>query len=590
MKKFAFLLILSLAAISCRVGDLESEPVQITNPDYKPRHQDFIRFKASLDTYKTKASLDFDNNMKQTWEKGDLILVCDFETGKEALYEALSGGKDTTTLIRVSGDTLSDAAGKVFTAYYPAEFKSGNLPSRLTYTGPSSIDQIPMTATGSVNFNFENACSLVRCSYSPSSNMVVKKVTFSSESALSADGAIVMDCTSSSPVGITLYKEHVNSFSLFLNPGTYRSFNVKFSGDDLSEEITLEYDLEVTRNLLVQVDLNLPEGKITNLSKKESANCYVIYAPGEYVFTPTKGCSSEPLADIANLEVLWEMNNQDAAPENSIFSSLRYSGGKISFTTPETFVPGNALIGAKDKDGNILWSWHIWACEKGISSQKYDSEGKYQLMDRSLGALDGGVSKPDNNKYASSLLYQWGRKDPFPGQTTQGSRNLIAVRGIAKTKQSGPAMIAQSISNPTVFYTGSENWTVSTEQLWNSSEKTIYDPCPPGYVVPPKEVFSESADIFSQGYATSVSRSGSFVFSSAGNGNYCYPLSGFYKGDDGGRGTVATVYTWTSYIKDSTPISCYMYYASKATHIEAEYPMPGSTGASVRCMKIIKNN
>lgn len=590
MKKLAFLLFLSLAAVSCRVGDLESEPVQITNPDYKPRHHDFIKFKASLDTYKTKATLDFDNNMKQTWDKGDLVLVCDLESGKEALYEALSGGKDTTTLVRVSGDTLSAAAGKVFNAYYPAEFKSGKLPSRLTYTTPTMVSQIPMTATGSVNLNFENSCALVRCSYSPASNMVIKKVTFSSDSDLSADGNIVMDCTSASPVGITLYKGRTSSFSLFLNPGTYQSFKVALSGDDVSEEITLEYDLELTRNVLAEVDLNLPEGKIVNLTKIESANCYVIYSAGEYIFTPTKGCSNEPLADISSVDVLWEMNNQDTAPTASIFSGLKYSGGKISFTTPETFIPGNALIAAKNKEGNILWSWHIWACEDQISALKYDTEGKYQLMDRSLGALAGGASNPKDNKYASSLLYQWGRKDPFPGQTTQGSRNLIKVTGTAQTVKAGPADIPQTISNPTVFYTGSNNWTESSEQLWNSSEKTIYDPCPPGYVVPPKVVFSESADIFSPGYATSVSRSGSFVFTSTGNGNYCYPLSGFYKGADGSRGTVATVYTWTTDLKEETPVSCYMYYASKATHIEPDYPMPGSTGASIRCMKIIKNN
>ena len=590
MKKLAFLLFLSLAAGSCRVGDLESEPVQITNPDYKPRHQDYLRFKASLDTYKTKTSVDFENNLKQTWDKGDLVLVCDHEAGKEALYEAISGGKDTSTLVRVSGDTLSTGAGKVFTAYYPADFKSGKLSSRLTYTDPSTIGQVPMTATGSVNLNFENSCALVRCSYSPAANMVIKKVTFSSDSSLSSDGNIVMDCTSASPVGITLYKGRTSSFSLFLNPGTYQSFKVALSGDDVSEEITLEYDLELTRNLVAEVDLNLPEGKTINLTKIESANSYVIYSAGEYIFTPTKGCSGEPLTDISSVDVLWEMNNQDTAPTASIFSSIRYSGGKICFTTPETYVPGNALIAAKNKDGNIIWSWHIWACEDQISTLKYDTAGKYLLMDRSLGALSGGVSKPDNNKYASSLLYQWGRKDPFPGQTTQGSRNLIKVTGIAKTVKAGPADIPQTISNPTVFYTGDDNWNKSTEQLWNSSEKTIYDPCPPGYVVPPKEVFSESADIFSQGYATSVSRSGSFVFTSTGNGHYCYPLSGFYKGNDGGRGTVATVYTWTTDLKESTPLLCYMYYASKATHIDPALPMPASTGASIRCMKIIKNN
>ena len=157
MKKIVFFLVLSLVGLSCRVGDIESESVHITNPGYKPRHQEFLKFKASLGTYKTKASLDFENNMKQTWDKGDLVLVCEQESGKEALYEAVSGGKDTTTLVRVSGDTLSTDFGKMFTAYYPVEYgKEGNMPAKLTYGDPAIMGQIPMTASGSRNFGGGN--------------------------------------------------------------------------------------------------------------------------------------------------------------------------------------------------------------------------------------------------------------------------------------------------------------------------------------------------------------------------------------------------------------------------------------------------
>lgn len=592
MKKFAHLLVLSLVALSCRIGDLESlHPVQIVNPDYSPRHQEFIRFKANLETYSTKASLNFEDS-KQIWDKGDMVLVCDQESGKEALYEALSGGKDTTTLVRVSGDTLSADAGKIFTAYYPVEYKSGELPSKITYSGSSVVGQIPMKAQGSRNFTFENDCALVRCTYKPAEDMLVKKIIFSSEVPLCGDGPVEMDCTYASPAGLTMYGGRVTTFSLFMTPGVYPSFKVCMSGDDAYEEVVLEYELEVVRNVITDVDLNMPDGKVTNLGKLETANSYVIYNPGEYLFPAVKGCSQESVEGIESVEVLWEMDNQETAPTSKMISSVRYSSGKITFTTPETFKTGNALIAAKDKGGNILWSWHIWACEDAISTLKHDTEGKYLLMDRSLGALAKGVSNPADNKYASSLLYQWGRKDPFPGQTTQGNRNLIVTSGVQRTISAGPVSISQAISTPTVFYTGEQDWVEMPDAtLWNSTQKTIYDPCPPGYIVPSKEVFSESADIFYTGYVeSSGSKGGSFRFSADGGKWYCFPLSAYFKGTDGARDGKGTVYTWTSDCYETLSISCYMYYASKKTHIEPSNPLSRSAAASVRCIKIIKND
>lgn len=595
MKKLLFIIMASASVFACRKGDMESVPVQITDPYYTPRHHDFIEFKATLQSYPTKAVLDIADTRKVTWEKGDKVLVCDGD--KEALYEALSGGKDTTTLVRVSGDTLSAEGGKIFTAWYPADYKSKGVQSRYSYNNPSVLGSVPMTASGSRNFNFENACAVVKCYYKPESTLVVKNIRFSSGVSLTDDGDVVMDCTEVSPVGYTFYKGRVSTFSLYLAPGVYPGFKVNMTGTDVSKEITLEYDLELQKNTVAEVDLNMPEGKTVNLTKSETANCYVIYNPGEYLFVPTRGCSEEPIEGIDKVEVLWEMDNQDSAPASSIISSLRYSSGKIIFTTPEKFKTGNALIAAKDSDGKILWSWHIWACEDGLSYIGYDSAGKYCLMDRSLGALASGVKKPNDNKYASSLLYQWGRKDPFPGQTTQGSRNLIKVSGTARTTAAGPVDIVTSIANPTVFYKDDADWcSAPSDSYWNSSDKSIYDPCPAGYIIPPKNVFTEEADVFYNGYMKlAKSTSGSFTFSSGGD-VFCYPLSGFFKGTDGSRDGKATVYAWTSDCSDTQAVSCYMYYSKTETHpvsgqltfIKPDTAMPRSAGISVRCMKIIE--
>ncbi len=141
-------------------------------------------------------------------------------------------------------------------------------------------------------------------------------------------------------------------------------------------------------------------------------------------------------------------------------------------------------------------------------------------MDRNLGALTVERGSFDSN----GMLYQWGRKDPFPGTTTFTVMNEdytyevdgepivydIDNRALAKF---GPmtefhGTIEKSIRNPAVFYamtykhTGVDDeygeeivendyktgdWVdVSDDDYWGgeSQKKTIYDPCPVGYKVP----------------------------------------------------------------------------------------------------------
>lgn len=82
---------------------------------------------------------------------------------------------------------------------------------------------------------------------------------------------------------------------------------------------------------------------------------------------------------------------------------------------------GNALIAFK-VDGEIYWSWHIWITDDPSNGVVYsqgfetDVDGvrfdpKY--MDRNLGALNHAFLGDDWHKSAG-LMYQWGRKDPFP--------------------------------------------------------------------------------------------------------------------------------------------------------------------------------
>lgn len=141
---------------------------------------------------------------------------------------------------------------------------------------------------------------------------------------------------------------------------------------------------------------------------------------------------------------------------------------------------------------------------------------EYKVQDRNLGAI---TSVPGLGT-TLGLQYQWGRKDPFSGSlTNDGKRTaLYNVRSSDvcveynlnyqdPNKDRIPVSVGQAISGPDTCYirvSSDDPWceTNETMYLWGNPEgtgnpdifpsstiKTIYDPCPVGYKVPPADVF-----------------------------------------------------------------------------------------------------
>ncbi len=187
---------------------------------------------------------------------------------------------------------------------------------------------------------------------------------------------------------------------------------------------------------------------------------------------------------------------------------------------------GNALIAVYDKadpnaeDAKVLWSWHLWctAIPKILEFSVSEYTGnEYKVMDRNLGAI---TSAPGLGT-TEGLHYQWGRKDPFVGSLTYDGKAtaLYNVRSSGvrikfnvyqdPNKDRIPISVGQAISGPDTCYIRvnlDAPWceTDETMYLWGNPEgthnypqinypsstiKTIYDPCPVGYKVPPADVF-----------------------------------------------------------------------------------------------------
>ena len=240
------------------------------------------------------------------------------------------------------------------------------------------------------------------------------------------------------------------------------------------------------------------DGGVIDLSVGGTANCYIVYpVKGIYAFDLVKGNSFESVGEVASVDVLWETyNNNSEVTEGSVVSSATLEDGKAKFEIPEDAVSGNALIAARDADGTILWSWHIWVADYDpVQTQQTYASGAI-MMDRNLGA----ISVIPGTVESYGFFYQWGRKDPFvvPGYMTTAPVDAIVYEYYEKSNDT----IENATQHPTTVYDDAD-WG-GVDDLWSSTNvKTIYDPCPAGWKVSDKSAWGNSinrADNSQYGY------------------------------------------------------------------------------------------
>ena len=239
-----------------------------------------------------------------------------------------------------------------------------------------------------------------------------------------------------------------------------------------------------------------------------AANSYLIEESGAYAFAPFKGNSGEAVEGVTGAALLW----QDTP---GLITSVDFVDSKVTFAVAEG-VYGNAVVYAYGEDGNevALWSWHIWVPEQQVESLPMLTG--FNVMNMNLGATTATAA--DINAYG--LLYQWGRKDPFTGSPSLTGTTATVAKPIynidgeegkfatSTTTQS----VEYSIANPATFisplYVDYADWcSTSDDGLWgnpdgnyretgslkyyNLGEKSMYDPCPAGWRVPPIMAFSK---------------------------------------------------------------------------------------------------
>lgn len=318
--------------------------------------------------------------------------------------------------------------------------------------------------------------------------------------------------------------------------GEDHTITASIEGDTFAPGHTKVYQLEIGKRTFIEVkdidswemdsSMSTVDRQVTELGTTESANCYIIPASeGFYKFPCVKGNDKTQTITAKSAAVLWETINTTTAPEvgSVVWAADIGEDGNVYIYTKGT-TPGNAVVavysGAYDSvtglpTGNILWSWHIWkSATPGDILFKKTSKS---LMDRNLGALSGTV----DNARSNGLLYEWGRKDPFPGnavlsktaQMMATARTSIGRISATDAQGSSSNNLTYSIRHPQMYIhnlvggTGKLDWyskgSTQNNNLWGAT-KTIYDPCPPGYKVPEGDFFEKAMQINSS-YGTSKS-------------------------------------------------------------------------------------
>ena len=142
----------------------------------------------------------------------------------------------------------------------------------------------------------------------------------------------------------------------------------------------------------------------TDLSAAGTANSYIAPRMQEiYLFDATVQGNGRATTGITpqklkgtSARLIW----QTGTAERAVVCDVGYNGSRISFRTG-TAIGGNALIGLFDKDGDCIWSWHIWATNGALTTHVYPSG--YVFMDRNLGAENLDPGDPASR----GLYYQW---------------------------------------------------------------------------------------------------------------------------------------------------------------------------------------
>ena len=335
-----------------------------------------------------------------------------------------------------------------------------------------------------------------------------------------------------------------------------------------------------------------------------NSNAYETTATGTYVLQHFKDHNNQNITDpwieksnaanagIDGAKIVWA-DEQDLVHLSA--SPIKQDGGNayLDFEVKQADIKsGNAVV-AVTKNGTVLWSWHLWFAPKDAldkikvtnhqnknydftkealgwkpiqwSGSTYSSARTVKVKVEQTVANNGTkqeaviniTQNPGNVKQGATTLYQFGRKDAFPGVDA----SKLATNSHFTENAGDNMSIENGIQHPDRYYAGGSNWNnnYGYYNLWSADNtvtggwnvgndnlvvKTVYDPSPVGFKMPANNAFTGfTADGKNDGTknvdGTDVEQTFSnnfghnFWTSSSKTATINFPASGFRFSNDG---------------------------------------------------------
>lgn len=260
----------------------------------------------------------------------------------------------------------------------------------------------------------------------------------------------------------------------------------------------------------------------------------------------------------------------------------------VYFSTGE--IQGNAVISVHDAEGEILWSWHIWVSDEPVKTSRGNglewmdrnlgalnndpedianrgmlyqwgrkdpflpSPAAYREVPFHTYDEEGNLLETEEEYYAIQAQIEQARVALNISNTQTGDGFLEwEYVSVAPVALQAPGNIEHSVQNPTTFLGCRTDipigeyvfdWYLqqdlvgkngslqqSESDLWGYAQsgtayKTIFDPCPPGYAVPPRGAFDDIQDGYACTYVDREWERNAYGWTwKGGNGDY-FPSTG----------------------------------------------------------------
>lgn len=644
MKMKKCLLMLSIALI-CSACSEEEPPVNPT-PEKK-----LVSVGANIE----KSRVHFTGG-KTVWDATDIIGA--FATDNANIRFSTSVGNLGTFTSLVSGNPTD------YYFYFPynasATMSNGLLSTELSATqsllAGSYSPSLPLGGyieSISEPLQMNNLCGLLCLTVKSNIDRVLTRLTFNSNDATPVSGKYTVDLASSEPnlnlaatgssstslegnVAISANEEY--KFYVILPPSVHsKGFTITLE-DSKSRtcEQTFVKELTVARSVITNVKTVIEFNSEIEEEEATNSNAQWIWATSDAI---VNSVSTSTVYDATDLSLDGQaLANCYIVSKAGTYSipALKPDGTAVDTTNPDVVInfttsgiEGNAVIAYLNEAGEILWSWHIWCTDKP-ADQLWNAN---TWLDRNLGA----VTAVSGDVGSYGLMYQWGRKDPFPGSklyswsgtndettafSTDYTYNTVINGNYAWQYSSGtgltideaiaqPMHMCQNATNTTdeepdpSCDDGSKNFNkvtrpwvagmcaVEYSKLWLDDQKTIYDPCPAGYRVPTQaQVKADFSDLTDQ-FTTSGKTNG-LTLSSV---NCWLPAAGYRTYDGNGKlfkvGTMGHYWTSTTYFPRSSNhhygATFYTMAIRETTSgvygITSNGQLKASENAAVRCVK-----